>query len=52
MYITTLHYGFGKTFIDKVDDDIDAEEFVSENYGLDETYYMTTNELNLEVNND
>lgn len=50
MYITTLHYGLGKTFIDKVDNNIDAEEFVSENYGLDDTYYMTTNELSLEVN--
>ncbi len=50
MYITTLHYGLGKTFIDKVDNDIDAEDFVSENYGLDNTYYMTTIELNLEVN--
>ena len=50
MYITTLHYGIGKTFIDKVDNDIDAESFVNDKYGSADTWYMTTNELNLEVN--
>lgn len=51
MYISILHYELGKVFIDKVDDSIDAEEYVSDNYGLDNTYYMTTMEFNLEVNN-
>jgi len=50
MYITTLQYGLGKTFIDKVEDGIDAEEFVNENYGSEDTWYMTTNELNLQIN--
>jgi hypothetical protein len=50
MYITTLHFELGRTFIDKVDDNVDAEEFVSDKYGLDSTFYMTTSELNLIVN--
>lgn len=50
MYITVLDFELGKVFIHKVDDDVDAEDFVSDVHGLDDTLYMTTTELNLEVN--
>ena len=50
MYITILHYEIGKVIIDEVDDDIDCESYVSEKYGLDDTYFMSTYKLNLEIN--
>jgi len=51
MYITILNFELGKTFIHVVEDNVDVEEFVSENYGLDSTQYMSTETLNLEINN-
>jgi hypothetical protein len=49
MYISILNYETGKVIIHKVEDTVDAEDYVSENYGLSNTYYMTTAELELEV---
>ena len=51
MYINILDYENGKVIIQKVPEDTDVEEFVSEKYGADNTFYMTTLSLNLEVNN-
>ena len=49
MYITVLDYQSGKIIIEQVEDIIDAEEYVSFNYGLDNCHFMTTEKLDLTV---
>jgi hypothetical protein len=50
MYITVLDYASGKVIIEEFEDIIvDAEEYVSDNYGLDNVYYMTTEKLDLNI---
>ena len=49
MYISILDFERGKVIIHQVDDDIDAEDYVSEHFGLDNVEYMTTGELVLDI---
>lgn len=49
MYITVLDYASGKVIIEEFEGIIDAEEYVSDAYGLDNCYYMTTEKLDLHV---
>jgi hypothetical protein len=49
MYISILDFASGKVIIRCVDDSVDAEDYVSERYGLDSTGYMTTMELDLDI---
>lgn len=50
MYITVLDYASGKVIIEEFEDIIvDPEEYVSDNYGLDNVYYMTTDKLDLNI---
>ena len=49
MYITILDFTNGKVVIHKVPNSIDAEDYVSEHFGLDNTEYMTTDELDLDI---
>jgi hypothetical protein len=49
MYISILDYTNGKVVIHRVPNSIDAEDYVSEHFGLDNTEYMTTEELELDI---
>jgi hypothetical protein len=49
MYITVLDYASGKIIIEQVEDIIDYEDYVSDNYGLDNCHYMTTEKLDLNI---
>lgn len=49
MYITILDYSEGKVHIVKLPDSINIEAYIDEHYGLDNTSYMLTEQLNLEV---
>jgi len=51
MYISVLDYRQGKIFIHEVPNSIDAEDYVSEHFGLDNIEWMTTEDLILEVSN-
>lgn len=50
MYINIFNYYDSSVIIIEVSDDIDAEDYVSENYGLDDVSYMTSDTLNLTIN--
>lgn len=52
MYISILDYANGRVIIHQVPNSIDAEDYVSEHFGLDSVYYMTTMELELDVSTD
>ncbi len=49
MYITVLDYASGKVIIEQVEDIIDYEEYVDDNYGLDDCHYMTSEKLDLNI---
>ena len=49
MYISILDFVEAKVVIVKVDNNIDAEDYVSENFGLDNVEWMTSDSLNLEI---
>ena len=49
MYISILDFVEAKVFIIKIDDNIDAEDYVSENFGLSNVEWMTSDSLNLEI---
>ena len=49
MYITILDFENGTVEVRKLPTYIDAEEYVSENYGLDNTEYLVTDELKLNI---
>ena len=49
MYISILNFSNGRVVIHRVSDDVDAEDYVSENFGLDNVDYMTTMDLDLEM---
>ena len=49
MYISILDFASAKVIIRRVDDSIDAEDYVSEHFGLDNTEWMTTMELELDI---
>ena len=49
MYISILDFSNAKVIIIEVDDSIDAEDYVSEKFGLDNVAYMTTDKLNLKI---
>jgi hypothetical protein len=49
MYITVLDYESGKVIIEQVEDIVDYEDYVSDNYGLDNCHYMTTEKLDLNI---
>lgn len=50
MYISILDYVDGKVIIVEVDDSIDVEDYVSEEFGLDNVAYMSVATLKLEIN--
>ena len=49
MYINILDYVEGKVIIVEVDDSIDVEDYVSEEFGLDNVAYMAVHALKLEI---
>jgi hypothetical protein len=49
MYVTILDYSEGKVYAIKVPDTTDIEAYVDKHYGLSNTSYMITDQLNLEV---
>jgi hypothetical protein len=49
MYLSILDYRDGKVIINIIPDDIDAEEYVSDLYGLDNVSYMTTKVLSVDI---
>lgn len=49
MYISILDYTNGRVVIHRVPNSIDAEDYVSEHFGLDNTEWMTTMELELDI---
>lgn len=49
MYISILDYTNGKVVIHQVHNSIDVEDYVSEHFGLDNTEYMATEELDLDI---
>lgn len=49
MYITVLDYNQGKTYIYKVEDGIDSEEFICERFKLSNIEWMSSQHLNLET---
>jgi hypothetical protein len=49
MYITVLNFEEGKTYIYKVEDDIDCDEFVSSMFKLGNIEWMSSKDLNLET---
>ncbi len=49
MYITVLDYESGKVIIEQVEDIVDYEEYVDDNYGLKNCHYMTTEKLRLNI---
>jgi hypothetical protein len=49
MYITILDFKNGMVEVRKLPAYVDAEEYVSENYGLDNTEYLVTDELKLNI---
>lgn len=55
MYLSILDYRDGKVLIHKIPDGLDIEEYVedyiSDNFDMRHVEYMTTSELNLEINN-
>lgn len=52
MYISILDFVQGKVFIVEINDTIDADEYVSEEFGLDNVSYMTMDKLRLEIYNE
>jgi hypothetical protein len=49
MYISILDYTNGKVIIHQVNNSIDAEDYVSDHFGLDNVEWMTTEELELDI---
>jgi len=50
MYISILDFLESKVIIVEVDNSIDAEDYVNENFGLDNVEWMTSDILKLEIN--
>ena len=48
MYITVLDYLEAKVHVHEVSNDIDAEDYVSETFGLSNVEWIVTLDLNLE----
>ena len=55
MYLSILDFVNGRTIIHKIPDGLDIEEYVedyiTDNFSISNVEYMTTSELNLEINN-
>ena len=51
MYISVLDYTNGKIIIHEVRNSTDAEDYVSEHFGLDNVEWMVTEDLILDVSN-
>lgn len=49
MYISVLDFSVGKVFIIEVDDSVDVEDYVSEEFGLSNVEYMVTDTLKLKI---
>jgi len=49
MYLSILDYRDGKVIISLIPDHYDAEEYVSDVYGLDNVEWMVTETLNLDI---
>lgn len=49
MYISILDFTNGRVIIHQVNNSIDAEDYVSEHFGLDNVEYMTTDNLELDM---
>lgn len=49
MYITILDFRNGTVDVRRLPAYIDAEEYVSENYGLDNAEFLVTDELKLNI---
>lgn len=49
MYLSILDYRDGKTIISLIPDNIDAEQYVSDLYGLENVEWMVTDTLNLDI---
>lgn len=51
MYLSVLDYSTGRVVITQIPDQIDAEQYVSDMFGLDNVEYMTSHKLDLQVIN-
>lgn len=49
MTIAILDYCEGKVYLEKVPEYVDPEEFVEQNYGLDNVSFMTVDDDHLQV---
>lgn len=49
MYVSILDYNNNKVVVCKVPHGTDIEDYVSENFGLDNVEYMTSEVLSLEI---
>ena len=49
MTVAILDFCEGKVYLEKVPAHIDAEEFVEQQYGLDNVNYMTVEDDNLQI---
>lgn len=50
MYITILDYTNGRIIINNVTEGIDPDEYIEENYPNISSYYMTTDDIKLSIN--
>lgn len=51
MYISVLDYRQGRVVIHEVHNSVDAEDYVSDHFGLDNVEWMVTEDLILDVSN-
>lgn len=49
MYISILDYNNGRVVIHQVHNSIDAEDYVSEHFGLSNVEWMVTEDLDLDI---